>query len=536
MAKKKAIADMERKIRKNWGDVPDREYTHNEYNRIKYFFDNTKGEAGVDDITWNDLGMDDIFLDMNNTMSSVGEENLYKIIRDITFDKEELIRRDKIIEYLQENTDDGMKIEKVFSLMGRTKSISLYEFIHRLSDVQIKSNFRYYGHIILLIAAISTFFIWPEIGIFATILAVGINVVNYYKYKAEVENYFVCFKYLTGMVKGAEQICRMNIPELEEYNKELSELHKELQPVFKGIGLLTTNAMGGSIGEVILDYVRLITHIDLLAFNSMVIKVRKKQEQIDRLYEKLGQIEAYYAIASYRTLLRNTFGYYCKPEFSADRHLDTINVYHPLIDEPVSNSVSTEKGVLLTGSNASGKSTFLKTIAINAVFAQTIFTCTAESFTLRPCYVMSSMALKDNLENNESYYIVEIKSLKRIVDKKDSGHNILCFVDEVLRGTNTVERIAASSEILSSLDAENVICFAATHDIELTHILEEKYNNYHFKEEVKDNDVLFDYVLNKGRAQTRNAIKLLSIMGYDKKIIQSAENLAIKFLETGNWE
>ena len=150
--------------------------------------------------------------------------------------------------------------------------------------------------------------------------------------------------------------------------------------------------------------------------------------------------------------------------------------------------------------------------------------------------IYSSMALRDDLVGQESYYIVEIKALKRILDVLDEEMPVLCFVDEVLRGTNTVERIAASSQILKSLSREDVICFAATHDVELTHMLEKEYDNYHFQEEVKDDDILFNYLLYPGRATSRNAIKLLSIMGYDQKIISSAETSAERFLKTGEWK
>ena len=148
------------------------------------------------------------------------------------------------------------------------------------------------------------------------------------------------------------------------------------------------------------------------------------------------------------------------------------------------------------------------------------------------------MSLKDDIQNNESYYIVEIKALKRIIDEAKKGENIVCFVDEVLRGTNTVERVSASTEILKSFadgNINNVLCFAATHDIELTHLLEQWYGNYHFEEEIKDDDVLFNYQLKEGRATSRNAISLLKVMGYDEAIINAARARADKFTETGKY-
>ena len=93
----------------------------------------------------------------------------------------------------------------------------------------------------------------------------------------------------------------------------------------------------------------------------------------------------------------------------------------------------------------------------------------------------------------------------------------MCFVDEVLRGTNTVERIAASTQILKSLTGSNILCFAATHDIEMTDLLRDFFDNYHFEEDIRDGDVFFNYRLMKGKAATRNAIKLLEIMAMRRK-------------------
>ena len=127
--------------------------------------------------------------------------------------------------------------------------------------------------------------------------------------------------------------------------------------------------------------------------------------------------------------------------------------------------------------------------------------------------------------------------MKRIIDAADAKDALplLCFVDEVLRGTNTVERIAASTQILKRLSQKGIYCFAATHDIELTHLLEQYYENSHFEEEVKHGDVLFSYRLLEGRAQTRNAIKLLEIIGFSKEIIEKADDMAGEFLRNGEW-
>ncbi len=192
--------------------------------------------------------------------------------------------------------------------------------------------------------------------------------------------------------------------------------------------------------------------------------------------------------------------------------------------------------VAIIGRPSVGKSTFLKTLGINILLAQTIHTCMASKFKMPFCSLYTSMSLKDNLSLKESYYMAEIKAIKRILDAAREEKMIVCMVDEVLRGTNTVERIAASTQILKGMSAANIMCLAATHDVELTRTLEKEYDNYHFKEEIEENDIFFSYKILNGRAQSRNAIKLLNIMGYPEEIIREAENLASTFLKTGDWK
>lgn len=126
--------------------------------------------------------------------------------------------------------------------------------------------------------------------------------------------------------------------------------------------------------------------------------------------------------------------------------------------------------------------------------------------------------------------------MKRILEESEKEGCLLCIVDEVLRGTNTIERIGASSRILAALQREKVLPFAATHDIELSYILEKRYENYHFEEEITQKEVVFNYLLKKGRVTTRNAIRLLEMTGYDKELANQAKSAVSDFEKTGIWK
>jgi DNA mismatch repair ATPase MutS len=362
--------------------------------------------------------------------------------------------------------------------------------------------------------------------------SVAFSIISYYSYKAKVEPYFICIINIVKMALTAKEIEELNISWLESYNSSLKSIASKMSKVTGGAGMLASTNENGSIAEILLDYLRMITHIDLIRFNSMLKSVNSLKSEVYEMIRILGFLESTIAIASYRESL----DYWCRPQFmTGSRSMSVEAVYHPCIENPVANSISVNRNVLLTGSNASGKSTFLKTVAINALLSQSICTSLSKRYTAPVFRIYSSMALKDNLEGHDSYYIVEIKSLKRILDSIDEGKTpVLCFVDEVLRGTNTVERIAASSQILKSLAGRNVICFAATHDIELTKMLESFYDNYHFQEDFNE-DVVFNYKLLQGAASSRNAIKLLKGIGYDAAIIKAADDCANRFLQTGDW-
>jgi DNA mismatch repair ATPase MutS len=158
------------------------------------------------------------------------------------------------------------------------------------------------------------------------------------------------------------------------------------------------------------------------------------------------------------------------------------------------------------------------------------------------------MALRDSLQDGESYFIVEIKSLRRILEASEDSrpgtaqtgtetcNPVLCCIDEVLRGTNTVERIAASAEILRCFARTKTLCFAATHDLELTGLLGDVYDNYHFSEEIVDGDVRFSYRIMPGPSTSCNAIALLNALGYDKSIVEQARARADRFLADGTWQ
>lgn len=523
------------KLKREWGQVPEEEYTHEELESLKSYYKSIQdSDHDIDDITWNDLDMEKVFMLINNTSSAIGEEYLYSVLRKVKFDEEELLERNRLITYFQNNPENRLRLQIALGGMGKMKKISVFEYMNRLDSLKQESSLLHYlmaGG--LTFSAILILFS-PIVGSGLTLLMIANNIVWYYKRKGQISAYYQVCTYIIRLLFCVQDMVKLNIPEISTYTDQLIKASISFKKFKKGYKIVAAKSSNGDFADVILDYIRMFFHPDLIKFNSMLKIFKKNRGLLNEMFLCLGTLDSMIAVASFR----DSLDYYSEPclKKQPKAFLSLLDVYHPLIEDPVTNSITENNCVLITGSNASGKSTFIKALAINGILSQTIYTSLSKRYEASYFQITSSMALKDNIFTKESYYIVEIRSLKRILDLINDKIPTLCFVDEVLRGTNTLERIAASSQILSHISKSNAICFAATHDVELTHILNQHYSNYHFQEKIINKNIEFDYKLYKGRAVSRNAIKLLEIMGYSEKIIEDAMKQANSFLDNGTWE
>ena len=170
----------------------------------------------------------------------------------------------------------------------------------------------------------------------------------------------------------------------------------------------------------------------------------------------------------------------------------------------------------------SGKTSFIRTIGINVITGQTINTCFADEFSLSKMNIFSAIRISDDLMNDKSYYFEEVLSIKSMIDNSTNGKTNLFLLDEIFKGTNTIERISAGKAVLSALSKGNNIVFVSTHDIELADLLKDEYELYHFSEIVDHKSVDFDYKLKEGKLKDRNAIRILQINDYPEELIQEA--------------
>ena len=535
------------KLRRSFGQIPGKEIPPERFEKIPYYFEHHRREGQIDDITWNDLNMDDLYERIDCTLSAAGEEYLYLLLRTPAYTEDGQAFKEEQLRFFQDpaHEADRLRLQEILQQLGRTGKYSFFEYMDLLDRLGKRSNAYHYAAIAMPLFAFLIMLVNVPRGAMLLAAAFVFNMVTYFKEKREIEPYVVSFRYLLRMIAASEKLAAVNNPVLTEETEKLRQLAASLRHFRRGSFLLLLDSQYGASGnpaDIVLDYLRMLFHLDLLKFNSMLGDVRKHAAEIEELAMVTGKIDAMICAASFRESLPA----YCEPVLYEENGsgnkagnwtYKAEGLFHPLLAEPVPNDFAADlHPVLITGANASGKSTFLKASALCAILSQTIRTAPAVRYEGSCFRIFSSMALRDDIAGGESYFIVEIRSLKRILDAAEvEGPPILCCIDEVLRGTNTIERIAASDEILQAFADAGILCFAATHDIELTQLLSGSFRNMHFEGRIEDGDVLFDYLLKEGAASERNAIALLRAAGYDPGIADRASARARRFEETGSW-
>jgi DNA mismatch repair ATPase MutS len=204
------------------------------------------------------------------------------------------------------------------------------------------------------------------------------------------------------------------------------------------------------------------------------------------------------------------------PEFNADQ------IGHPLIHpaERVCNDFSLKNAgdvVLITGSNMSGKSTFLRTLGVNLVLTYAGAPVIANSLRTTPFRLFTCIQISDSLSDGISYFYAEVKRLKRLLTAYHEDHHYPLFflIDEIFRGTNNRERLIGSRAVIRALTQGRGFGAIATHDLELTSLEDEitHISNYHFREHISDGKLEFDYTLRDGPCPTTNALKIMQHEG-----------------------
>lgn len=386
---------------------------------------------------------------------------------------------------------------------------------------------------------------WKVVVLVYSILAIGTLVATILGYiSATAFSAFYLLFFISSIILSRNTV--KPYVQLSGIVKEVSTLHLLVQwletksftaPLLKNWQQSTAPGKGKASHEirqlkVILDRFDLrLSIVGLLFFNPFLLWDvrqmialndwrRKNKTLLPKWFAWIGEAEVMHTLAT----LHFNYPGWTFPNFS-DQHftLRGIRIGHPLIPQSVrvTNDFDMEgvaKIALVTGSNMAGKSTFLRSLGVNIILAQLGAPVCASAFTLSPVHLMSSMRIADNLAENTSTFYAELKKLKTIIEAVNQHEKIFILLDEILRGTNSLDRHTGSEALMKQLIHHDAVAVIATHDVELASLestFPSSIENYHFDVQVEAEELYFDYKLKPGICTSLNASILMKKIGIE---------------------
>jgi len=244
----------------------------------------------------------------------------------------------------------------------------------------------------------------------------------------------------------------------------------------------------------------------LFSFDFFIILIynfkTKKQTGLREFFEAVGKLEVSLSLAN----IGIDNNVYCKGE--KNDTINAVDMYHPLVKNCISNSIDMNGGIILTGSNMSGKTTFMRTLGICQTLYNAKGLIPAYTFSSTDLNIYTSLRANDMLSEGISTFYAEILRMKDINNAIKEKKNLI-LVDEIFKGTNASERIDASFKVIDKLNSYNQFFIISTHDFELCNA--NNITNYHFNETYIDDKISFDYKIKMGKSETKNAIYLLKM-------------------------
>ncbi|MDQ2863397.1 MAG: hypothetical protein M3R50_07095 [Bacteroidota bacterium] len=246
----------------------------------------------------------------------------------------------------------------------------------------------------------------------------------------------------------------------------------------------------------------------------------EQQQNIEKWFTTLGHIEA---LTSFGILHFNEPGWTFPTIIPEYFFIEGKEIGHPLIakHKRVDNYIEIKHDgelMVVTGSNMAGKSTYLRSVGVNVILAMAGAPACAQELKVSHVQIISSMRITDNLAESTSTFYAELKKLKTIIEKVNAGEKVFILLDEILRGTNSLDRHTGSVALIKQLIKHNAAAIIATHDLELAKIKDEfpeSIINYHFDVQVSNDELYFDYKLKPGVCNSLNASILMKKIGIE---------------------
>jgi hypothetical protein len=512
-------------IRAGWGQPRERVRRMDviaEYHRARA---EAQPESGtLDDRTWDDLHMDAVFAALDRTESTLGQQVLYHRLR-----SSPLGTHLEAFEALTERMASNPAARETAQVaLARLRNPAGYDLWWLAQPDALESR---RWHVIFplvggaMLVPVLLAFVWPG-TLFLLLVGAVLNLYIRVASATRVGALVGSFRQIGPLLAAADALWSMPAegiaPIVGSLGDDLKHLTR-LRRIARWVG--RDPIAVGELAASFFEYLNLLFLLDANALYFGARELRAHGATLLRVVSAVGEVDAALSVASVREGTR----FWTRPTFSARGAADLAGLRHPLVEDAVPNSIvlGPPYGVLITGSNMSGKSTFVRTVGVNVLLAQTIHTAFASAYEAPVLRVQSCIGRTDDLLAGKSYYLVEVESVLSLVHASADSTPHLFLLDELFRGTNAVERIAAAAAVLSELVGQRPgdkphLVITATHDGELVDLLRETYEPFHLTDSLGAAGLVFEYRLKRGPATTRNAIALLRLNGAPATVVNRA--------------
>lgn len=522
--------DRDTRLQESFGKLKDETFDFESIENYHKNKDNSDAHQIISDKTCNDLDFDDLFMFIDRTNSKVGQQYLYNKLRTINLNKQQTELDEEIINAISEHPELRIGFQKHIEKLQRKDA---YNISRLFQEQHIKPPKWFFAIKLLSAASLATLmlsFLDPKFFILLTVI-LCVNFVIHFWNKNNIKQYANSIPQLLRLNSTASYLFKN--PLLQKINPDLPKSISLINEVKNRMLFFQLEArLQGEfeiIAWIVFEIFKIVFLLEPLLLFGVLKRLNNKRSEIEGVFKFVGHVDMLISITS----LRHGLDMFCLPRITNEDKIETKDISHPLIYNCTTNSIHiTKKSVLLTGSNMSGKTSFIRAIGLNIISGLTINTCFAKSMSFPVLKLFSAIRINDDLLNDKSYYFEEVLTIKEMIEQSKNGHKNLFLLDELFKGTNTVERISAGKSVLSALSKNNNIVLAATHDIELTDMLTNEYDLYHFSETVNDKNVGFDYKLKSGKLKNRNAIKILEINGYPNEVVIEAIEISKRLDKT----
>lgn len=522
------LASQLRRLRANWGR-PKSPTSGLDFEQVSLYHRLKRSDVDeyIDDQTWQALDLSDVFVFLDRTNSRPGQQFLYHQIRAPKFDQTPLLKFESLVETFR-TAELREKLQLDLSRLNDDEALLLPNLF--LDELPHPSNSRYLLLFLLLITIalliasfLSTSFLLP------LFVLASVNMVMTLLFRRTFRYYVQPLRQLNLLLSTAQSVSRHDEVALADYRQELSHLLGTVSTLRRRTAWLTFDRDADQLSGMLYHYISMAFLVDVNCFVFGLDQLRKRRREVEKIFEILGYLDAALSVASVRESKEFT-----TPVFlPRQKQCAMRGIYHPLLERAVPGDLLVDgKGILITGSNMSGKSTLIRAVGVNAILAQTIHTCFATEVQLPFLMVHASIGSSDSLLAGKSYYLSEVEAILKLIEASASSRQQLFLIDELFRGTNSTERVGASRAVLKFLNRRDSLVVAATHDLQLVELLGGIFEFVHFRETLENGQMKFDYVLHSGTCSTRNAIAILAIAGYPDELVADAteyvEQLKVK--------